>query len=390
MDLQLSFFLALPLLFLFGWWARGYEARVRTADRGGAPESMFRGLNLLLNDQHDKAIDAFIAIAKIDPETIELHYALGNLFRRRGEFERAVRIHNYLLSRADLPAAERANALSELAQDYLKGGLLDRAESSYGELVEDPRHRFEALRALLRIHAMERDWERAIECARRLEREAGETHRVAIAHFHCEIAERAIARGDLDGARQSLEEALVAHRSSVRASILAGDIAHRAGDDARAIEHWLRIATDAAPYLPLIAERLTAAMDAQGRRAEALNLLRRELLDHPSVDLLDVGYRRAQEWEGATAGEAMLREELKRHPSLLGFERLLAIRAASAQGDRELELLRGLISVQARNLSRYRCGNCGFRTRGFHWQCPGCASWDSYSPKRIEELDASA
>jgi len=299
-----------------------------------------------------------------------------------------VRIHNYLLSRTDLPAAERAKALSELAQDYLKGGLLDRAEASYGQLIEDPRHRFEALRALLRIHAMERDWDRAIDCARRLEREAGETHRVAIAHFHCELAERAVAAKDLAAARHSLEEALVANRNSVRATILAGDIAQRSGDMPAAIEHWLRIATIAPEYLPLIAERLTLAMDAAGRRAEALNLLRRELLDHPSVDLLDVGYRRTQEWEGPAAGETMLRDELKRHPSLLGFERLLAIRAATAQGDRELDLLRGLISVQARNLSRYRCSSCGFRTRSFHWQCPGCASWDSYSPKRIEELDA--
>jgi lipopolysaccharide biosynthesis regulator YciM len=388
MDLQLWYLLALPLLFLIGWWARGYEARVRSADQGGAPQSLFRGLNLLLNDQPDRAIDAFIAIAKVDPETVELHYALGNLFRRRGEFERAVRIHNYLLSRADLPAAERANALAELAQDYLKGGLLDRAESSFGQLVEDPRHRFDALRALLRIHAMERDWERAIDCARRLEREAGETHRVAIAHFNCEIAERAVARNDLPAATACLEEALVADRSSVRASILAGDIASRAGNTGQAIEHWLRIATDAPDYLALIAERLSLAMDAAGRRAEALNLLRRELLDHPSIDLLDVAYRRAHEWEGAAAAEAMLRDELKRHPSLLGFERLLAIRAASAQGDRELELLRGLISTQARNLSRYRCSSCGFRTRSFHWQCAGCARFDSYSPKRIEELDA--
>jgi len=388
MDLQLWYLLALPLLFLIGWWARGYEARVRAADQGGAPQSLFRGLNLLLNDQHDRAIDAFIAIAKLDPETIELHYALGNLFRRRGEFERAVRIHNYLLSRADPPAAERSNALAELAQDYLKGGMLDRAEESFGRLVEDPRHRFEALRALLRIHAMERDWERAIDCARRLEREAGETHRVAIAHFNCEIAERCVGKDDLAGATRCLEEALVSNRNSVRASILAGDIARRAGDTAGAVEHWLRIATDAPEYLPLIAERLTLAMDELGRRAEALNLLRRELLDHPSVDLLDVGYRRATEWEGAASGEAMLRDELKRHPSLLGFERLLAIRAATAQGDRELDLLRGLISVQARNLSRYRCRTCGFRTRSFHWQCPGCSTWDSYSPKRIEELDA--
>jgi lipopolysaccharide biosynthesis regulator YciM len=390
MEFQLWYLLALPLLFGIGWFARGYEARVREADQGAAPQSLFRGLNLLLNDQPDRAIDAFIEIVKLDPETIELHYALGNLFRRRGEIERAVRIHNYLLSRADLPAAERSVALAELGQDYLKGGLLDRAEAAFTRLLDDRRHAFEALRALLRIYTTERDWGKAIECARRLEREAGETHRVATAHFHCELAERAAAAGDLAGAQRHLDEALVAHRKSVRATILAGDIAHRGGRAGDAIAHWLQIASDAPEYLPLVGERLTEVMDQTGRRAEALNLLRRNLLDYPSVDLLDLSYRRVSEWEGSTAGETLLREELKRHPSLLGFERLLAVRTASAQGDPELELLRGLISVHARKLARYRCGNCGFRTRDFHWQCPGCTNWDSYSPKRIEELEASA
>ena len=387
-QLQAWWFLVLPVLFLLGWWARGYEARVRTSDRGGAPESLFQGLNLLLNDQHDRAIDAFIAVASNDPATVELHYALGNLFRRRGEFDRAVRIHTYLLSRADLPAVERANAQFELAQDFLKGGMLDRAEASFKELVDDSRHRFESLRALLRIHAMERDWNRAADCARRLEREAGETHRAAIAHFHCELAEQALAAKNLAGAKACLEEALVADRKSVRASILSGDLAASEGHHNEAIEHWLRIVADAPEYLPLIADKLSKSLDGAGRRAEAMNLLRRELLDHPSIDLMDVAYRRAQEWEGAGSAETLLREELKRHPSLLGFEKLLAIRAASAQGDRELELLRGLISTQARNLSRYRCSNCGFRTRAFRWQCLGCSRWDSYSPKRIEELEA--
>ncbi len=391
MDFQVWYFIALPALFLAGWIARGYEARVRAADQGGAPKALFRGLNFLLNDQPDRAIDAFIEVAKLDPETIELHYALGNLFRRRGEFDRAVRVHNYLLGRADLPATERAKALAELAQDYLKGGMLDRAEAGFQQLVDDPAHRFDALRALLRIHATGRDWVRAIDTARQLEREGGETHRVAIAHFHCELAERAVAAGDLAAAHRLLEEALVADRGSVRASILAGDIAQREGNSAAAIEHWLRIASDAPEYLALIGERLSAALDGAGRRAEALNLLRRVLLDHPSIDLLDVTVRRTQEWEGNAAGEAVLREELNRHPSLLGFERLLAMRAAAAPGkDRELELLRTLIQAQARNLSRYRCGTCGFRTRSFPWQCPGCLSWDSYPPKRIEELESAA
>jgi lipopolysaccharide biosynthesis regulator YciM len=364
---------------------------VRQSDRATAPRSIFRGLNLLLNEQPDKAIDAFIEVVKLDPETIELHYALGNLFRRRGEIDRAVRIHTHLLNRADLPARERANALAELGQDYLKGGLLDRAEDTFIRLLEDNQHRFAALRALLRIYQMERDWTKAIDCARRLEREAGESHHVSIAHFYCELAEKALTKGDVADAQKLLDEALVADRKSVRATVLAGDLAARRGQHEEAAKHWLRLETMAPEYLALVGERLSNSMDAVGRRADALNLLRRALLDAPSIDLLETAYKRVAEWEGPGPAEALLREELKRNPSLLGFEKLLALRSAAVKGgagDPELDLLRTLIHAQTRKLARYRCNKCGFRAREFHWNCPGCTSWESYPPRRIEELDA--
>ncbi|HSQ09192.1 MAG TPA: lipopolysaccharide assembly protein LapB, partial [Burkholderiaceae bacterium] len=161
MEFELWYLVALPLVFAAGWFGRGFESRARASDNAALPRSYFRGLNLLLNDQHDKAIDAFIEVVKLDPETIELHHALGNLFRRRGEFDRAVRIHTHLLNRADLPARERSQALAELGQDYLKGGLLDRAEDAFTRLLEDRDHRFDALRALLRIFQMEREWMKA-------------------------------------------------------------------------------------------------------------------------------------------------------------------------------------------------------------------------------------
>lgn len=387
LELDVWYLIGLPLLFAAGWWLRGFDSRVRASDQAAAPQSMSRGLNLLLNEQPDKAIDAFIDVVKLDPETIELHYALGNLFRRRGEVERAVRIHTHLLNRADLPARERANALAELGQDFLKAGLLDRAEEAFVRLLDEPAHRLGALRALLRIYQMEREWAKAIDCARRLEREAGESHHVAVAHFHCELAQQALARGDLAAAEKHIDEALASHRRSVRATILAGELAARRGQSEDAIRHWQRIEADMPEYLPLVAARLTEALAAAGRRAEALNLLRRNLLDWPSIDLLEVAHQRVAEWEGAAAAEQLLREELRRHPSLLGFERLLAARSAAAKGDPELDLLRSLIHTQTRKLARYRCSKCGFRAREFHWQCPGCTSWDSYPPRRIEELD---
>jgi len=388
-ELEPWHLLILPIVFAAGWFARGFEARVRTADHGAGPRSVFRGLNLLLNEQPDKAIDAFIEVVKLDPETIELHYALGNLFRRRGEVDRAVRIHTHLINRADLPAKERSNALAELGQDYLKAGLLDRAEESFIRLLDDRAHRFAALRALLRIYQMEREWLKAIDCARRLEREAGEAHHVSIAHFYCEMADKAITGGDLQDAKRYLDEALIADRGSVRATVLSGDLAARSGQADEAARHWLRLEALAPEYLTLVADRLSLAMDAAGRRTEALNLLRRSLLDTPSVDMLEVVFKRLADWEGDVAAEALLREELKRHPSLLGFEKLLALRSAAVKGDPELDLLRNLIHAQTRKLARYRCGKCGFRAREFHWQCPGCTSWDSYPPRRIEELDAA-
>jgi len=387
-EFELWYLVLLPLLFAAGWWLRGVDARQRSGEADGGPRAYFRGLNYLLNEQPDKAIDAFIEVVRLDPETIDLHFALGNLFRRRGEVDRAVRIHTHLLNRADLPARSRAEALAELGQDFLKGGLLDRAEDSFARLLDEPRHRVEALRALLRIYQMEREWGKAIEIARRLEREAGESSHAQVAHFHCESAEKALAAKDEEGARNHLEQALKINRKSVRAAILAGDLAARRGEGEEAISHWRGVGEMNPEYLPLVAGRLADALDAAGRRAEALNFLRRSLLDHPSIDLLDIAHARVAAWESPPAAEALLRDELQRHPSLLGFERLLASRAAAAFGDAPVEQLRTLIQAQARKLARYRCSRCGFRAREFHWQCPGCTSWDSYPPRRIEELDA--
>ena len=391
MEIELWYLLSLPLLFAAGWLARGFESRFGETDNAALPRSYFRGLNLLLNDQPDKAIDAFIEVVKLDPETIELHQALGNLFRRRGEFDRAVRIHTHLLNRADLPARQRSQALEELGQDYLKAGLLDRAEAAFVQLREDRHHRFDALRALLRIYQMEREWLKAVDCARLLEREAGESHYVAISHYYCELANDALTRGALDEAQRAIDEALAANRKSIRALILAGDVAAKRGDNDEALRQWRRVEDASAEHVPLIAARVADTMAAQGREAEALNWLERRLLDSPSIDLLDIVAQRMTAWHGAAAAEAVIAKETQRHPSLLGFERLLEARLATGQKngeqDGELQLLTSLLKNHTQKLARYRCDKCGFRAREYHWHCPGCSSWDSYPPRRLEELD---
>ena len=391
MEIELWFLLALPLLFAVGWLARGFESKVRETDNAALPRSYFRGLNLLLNDQHDKAIDAFIEVVKLDPETIELHQALGNLFRRRGEFDRAVRIHTHLLNRADLPARQRLLALNELGQDYLKAGLLDRAEDAFVQLLEDRNHRFDALRALLRIYQMEREWLKAVDCARRLESEAGESHYVSIAHYYCELGSDALNRGALVEAQQAIDEALAANRKSIRALVLAGDIAAKRGDHDQALRQWRRVESASVEHVPLIAAQVADTLAAQGKEGDALDWLERMLLDAPSIDLLDIAARRITEWRGATAAEALIARETQRLPSLLGFERLLEARLAVTQQagrqDDELQLLSSLLRNHTQKLARYRCTKCGFRAREYHWNCPGCTTWDTYPPRRLEELD---
>lgn len=389
MEFELWYLVFLPLVFAAGWFGRGFESRARASDNAAMPRSYFRGLNFLLNDQPDKAIDSFIEVVKLDPETIELHQALGNLFRRRGEFDRAVRIHTHLLNRADLPARDRSQALAELGQDYLKAGLLDRAEDAFTRLLDDRDHRFDALRALLRIFQMEREWLKAIDCAQRLQREAGEDHETAITHYHCELAEQSLGSGNLDLARQSLDAALSVDRKSVRALMLAGDLAMRSGDAAGALRSWQKVEAASVDHVPLIADKLAATLDELGRRDEALQWLARVLQAAPSIDLLDVTYRRTRDWQGLQAAEALVSRELAQHPSLLGFERLTEARLALNPDDAELASLGKLLKGHASKLARYRCSRCGFRTREFQWNCPGCTSWDSYPPRRVEELDGA-
>ena len=393
MEIELWHLLALPFLFVAGWLARGFESRVSETDNAALPRSYFRGLNHLLNDQPDKAIDAFIEVVKLNPETIELHQALGNLFRRRGEFDRAVRIHTHLLNRADLPARQRSNALEELGQDYLKAGLLDRSEDAFIQLREDRPHRFEAMRALVRIYQTEREWLKAVDCARKLESEAGESHHVAISHYYCELASDALARNALDDAQRTIDQALAANRKSVRALILNGDLAAKRGELQEALRQWRGVEEASAEYVPLIAARVADAMAAEGREQDALEWLEHALREAPSIDLLDVVAHRATAWRGAAVAEKLISKETQRHPSLLGFERLLEARMANNQSngkdDDELRLLSSLLSNHTQKLARYRCSKCGFRAREFHWNCPGCTSWDSYPPRRVEELDVA-
>lgn len=386
MEFEPWMLLIFPLFFGMGWLAARIDIKELLSESKALPHSYFQGLNFLLNEQQDKAIEAFIEVVKVDPQTVELHFALGSLFRRRGEVDRALRMHHNLLDRADLDDDKRQQAVFELAQDYLKAGIFDRAESLFRELEKTP-YAKPALEFLLELFQKEHDWIKAIGVARQLDALSGEPRSKLAALFYCELASEEIAAGDADAARGHLRQALAAFPDAVRASMMLGDMALAEGKPDEAIAFWKDIESQDAQYLPLVAERLLNVHRDQGRDAEGIALLRGYLERYHSIDLMNVLFDAVLKSEGASSAYRLVREELLRNPSLLGLDKLLEARLLEVPMDRraDVELVKDLVHKRTRNLATYHCGHCGFKARQFYWHCPACQSWDSYQPRRTEE-----
>jgi lipopolysaccharide biosynthesis regulator YciM len=352
------------------------------------PRGYFKGLNFLLNEQPDKAIDAFIEIVKLDPETAEMHFALGNLFRRRGETERAIRVHQNLLSRPDLPIEQQVHAQYELGMDYLKAGLLDRAEETFNLLV-DTQYGVQARRALLEIFQREKEWRRAIAAAEGLQESGAGAQHKEIAQFYCELAQDALVHMQPADAMQLLDKALQADRKNVRATVLYGDAQTAQGDIEGALKTWRRVEQQSVPHVALVAARLMDGYRKVGRPQEGVNLLRSYLAEASSIDLIEVVFKAVIELNGVDAAKQLVVEELRRNPTLLGLDKLLEARLMDAPANvwEELSMVKNLVHGYTQKLARYQCSHCGFKARQYYWQCPGCSKWETYPPRRTEELN---
>jgi lipopolysaccharide biosynthesis regulator YciM len=388
MEFEIWWLLFIPIFFILGWITARVDIKQLLSESRSLPRGYFNGLNFLLNDQHDKAIDAFIEVLKLDPETIELHFALGNLFRRRGETERAIRVHQNLLVRPDLPQEQQAHANYELGQDYLKAGLFDRAEETFGLLLNSS-YSAEARRALLDIYQREKEWVRAIEAAVALQESGAGTRQKEIAQFYCELAQDEILNARMDAAIEFLEKAHITDRNNVRATILRGDIYLTANQPENALQTWRRVEQQSTPHVSLVAQRIMDLYKTLQRSQEGINLLKNYLEQAPSIDLLEVLYQASLEVEGRDAATHIVLEELRRSPTLLGLEKLLDARMLQVSPDRlqELSMVKNLVHGYAKKLARYQCSHCGFKARQFYWQCPGCNRWETYAPRRTEELN---
>jgi len=388
MEAEIWWLLAIPVLFGLGWIAARVDIRQLVSESRTLPRAYFKGLNYLLNDQSDKAIDAFIEIVTLDPETADMHFALGNLFRRRGEIERAIRVHQNLLARPDLPLEQRTHAQYELGMDYLKAGLLDRAEETFNGLVEGS-YSVGARKALLEIYQREKEWSRAIDAASGLQSSGAGARQKEIAQFYCELAQDALVRSDLPDALSLLDKALHADRNSVRATMLLGDALLAQGEVESALTVWKRVEQQSVPHVALVAGRLMDGYRRIGRPQEGVNLLRSYLAEASSIDLIEVVFKAVIELDGVEAAKGLILDELRRNPTLLGLDKLLEARLMDAPAHiwEELSMVKNLIHGYTAKLARYQCSHCGFKARQYYWQCPGCSKWETYPPRRTEELN---
>jgi lipopolysaccharide biosynthesis regulator YciM len=385
MNLELTWILlGLPAAFVLGWLASRLDLRQLRIENRRTPKAYFQGLNFLLNEQQDQAIDAFIEAVQSDPDTSELHFALGNLFRRRGEYERAVRVHEHLLSRGDLSQADRQRAQHALALDFLKAGLLDRAEDALHKLEGTPFEQ-QARLALLANYERSRDWQQAAQIARKLDNSESGSFSGRLAHYLCEQAVALGAAGEVALAQHLLEQAVATAPTTPRPRIDLAQLYLRQSNPAAAYQQ-LEDALQASPLAtPLLAAPLAKAAIACGRAPQALELMRTSYGLAPSLDVLEA----IVELEAACGAPASSARDwyvrhLEREPSLVAAAKWIA--GEKLEHEQFHPQVQRALDHAVKPLSRYRCAACGFEAKQHFWQCPGCQAWDSYPARRVEEL----
>lgn len=372
----------IPIVFILGWIASRFDVRQMLSEHKQLPESYFRGLNFLLDEDHDRAIAAFVEVARLDPETTELHFALGSLFRRRGEIERAIRVHQSLLSRDDLPQKDREHALHEIAQDYLKAGMYDRAEEVFKYVQSCPNYQLSATRSLVSIYEVVHDWPLAIDMVKQLYKISKEPV-PQLVHYYCEMAQ--VHLKQTEQAQAYLQEAEQAYHVSnsvaarARLNILSAQLTVQQPLKARV--YFDRLFQDAPEYVGLVAADILKNYESTDELDQGIARLREHYFQYPSVDIfvaLFLAYRQID----VLKAHAFAREAIAFQPSLLALIKALSIEKDHL--DQDWALLYRIIQKYATTLDRYHCQHCGFNAKSFYWQCPGCHQWESYSPIKKE------
>jgi lipopolysaccharide assembly protein B len=379
-EFEYWWLLILPLFFTLGWIAARVDIRQIIADASALPAAYFKGLNHLISNRPDKAAEAFTEAVNINNNSLDLHFALGGLFRRTGETDQAIHLHLNLLEKKELSEAQKIAIKAELAQDYLKAGLYDRAEEIYLGL-NGTRYHQPALHALLEIYVREREWSQAIDIATELERLSGVPFRKEIAQYNCELALNASLSGNDASAKMFLVNALDANKNCVRANVLLGDIEAKAGAHPTAISYWKKIEYQKPEYLGLVANKMlksySAMQESKAGLKEGLTQLNQYLEAYDLPSLMSALYEATLAEDGAEAAAKIARNALIRKPSLKTLDQLLQARAMDNDNQKDIQLMQQTVRNAIGDRVAYHCDQCGFSAKQYHWQCPACNAWES-------------
>jgi len=395
-EFEYWWLLILPLFFTLGWIAARVDIKQLIAESTSLPATYFKGLNLLIADQYHKAVDAFSEALYLNKDSLELHFVLGSLFRRTGETDRAIHLHMNLLENYELTEQQSTSIKVELAQDYFKAGLYDRAEEIF-QTLRHTRYEQAALRHLLEIYVKEREWSQSIAMAIELERSSGISYRKEVAQYYCELAANAMISQDWAQAKTQLTLALDANKNCVRANVLLGDIAAQQGQHADAIAFWKRIEMQAPEHLGLVAQKMLKSYallygetepestHKPGKGlSEGLNQLHQYLETYQISSMMSVLYEATLQAEGPDKAAKLARTELIRKPSLKSLDQLLQARAMLDDEQHDLQLMQQTVRNAIGDRAAYYCDQCGFRAKQYHWQCPACNAWESLPPEPSE------
>jgi lipopolysaccharide biosynthesis regulator YciM len=376
--------LLLPLAAIFGWLA-GYryrKAKEIDNESGFVSTDYFLGLNYLVNDQPDKAVDVFIKMLEVNTNTVETHLALGNLFRRRGEVDRAIRIHQNLIARPQLAQKHRMQALFELAQDYLRAGVMDRAERLFLELIKTGGDVIASLTSLINIYQQQKDWQQAIITAKKLENLSHANMQYAIAHYYCELAEVAQINKLYEQVQIYLKDALKHDKKCARVNIILGRLFFQACEYEQAIKAFIMVYEQDAEYVSEVIDLLAQCYKKLDKEEEFINYLTKRIEEAPRIYYILAMSDYLTEKQGNIATIDYLAKQIPRCPSLRGLGRMLAlyVNIVDDRMKNQLLFLKEFVDKLIKNKPVYRCIRCGFAGKNLYWQCPSCRRWNSVKP----------
>jgi len=376
-------FLLLPVAYLFGWIkGRRYDQLDDENCSNSLSSDYFRGLNYLLSDQQDKALPVFLRLVQVDNETIDTHLALATIYRRSGNLDKAIEVHQNLIARPTLSPHYRSKALLELGRDYLAAGLFDRAEGLFNDVIKSGYNQEEARQFMLTIFQQEKEWADAIETAKALIQHGDDSLRPLLAQFYCEVSDQCFINGDIRHAESSAKEALTYYPDCIRALIIRirNAISQRKYKDA--IKHIKQVEQTDTEYFPAILSECLDCYRELGKQEELVRYLKYVESRRPDLNLMDTIVSVIDEVEGDEAAFKYLQEQLTKTPNINGLSAYMGLlnKQTDHSNANNLHNIRNILDKMKQNLSQYQCRKCGYTSGTLNWQCPSCHSWGEIKP----------